>query len=278
MSTGVDVPTGLRERIADGLSNRKSFRASRSVRKATAPAQGGVVTSAGAACAVLIAAAGALWALQPQKTAPVAPPVQSQVTEVETKPTASMELKTVAKSAWEKPLERPADWHFRWTFEAGVPADLLVMKGNWNWNRATKSMEIPQNVAILPAHLLGPDPLLITAHGEALDVNRRLFHTLTLEGNDRKLVPIHRWERRELLVSRTVKLDCYFYHRRAVLLMNDRPGLVVEFNGDVTDAAMVLQFDNYNMRDLIATPVSETDLPDFVKNPEPIIKDMSELK
>ena len=59
-------------------------------------------------------------------------------------------------------MGRLADWHRRWTFENGIPKDLWKAKGEWTWNRADKSMDIPIEVRIFPIYVLPDYPLLFT--------------------------------------------------------------------------------------------------------------------
>jgi RNA polymerase sigma-70 factor (ECF subfamily) len=282
LRTGMDAPSGLREKIASSLANRNSFRTNRSVRKTAAHSKAGGWAVAGAATLAVVAAAGVVWlvlskpAPQPFPTLAPVKPDQPALAQKAPEQEPEAAVKTVIDlPVRDKPMERPADWHRRWTFEKGAPSDLFVMMGEWTWNRDTQSMDIPNTIHILPTYLLPGEPLLFTAKGLMIDVNNKLRNGLRVVKNHRWVSAVDSWLRPHRLQVRDMVLQCYIYRQTAVLVMGDEPGMVFEYGESLEDAVVFLQFDNYSIHELIATPLNEDEVPDFVKHPDQLKKELT---
>jgi hypothetical protein len=60
--------------------------------------------------------------------------------------------------------------------------------------------------------------------------------------------------------------------------MNDEPGMVLEYDTPLGNAAMIIQLRNISVIEFIATPLKESELPEFVKDPSAVIKNLEEVR
>jgi RNA polymerase sigma-70 factor (ECF subfamily) len=273
LRSGQDLPLGLRERVLSRLSSaRASVRSRRSMRKTP---QSNPTTLALSATAVLAAAGGVIWlltakpaALPPVSATPSAPGVVTpQIVAKDNTPAA------------ERPMKPLGDWHRRWSFAKGVPEDIFAIHGNggnWTYNPATQSMDIPGTINFFPTYLLPDYPLQFTFTGKALDMQKDLTQGIMMY-KDNAMPEKRLWKKRHTFTRLDVVLKVWLYHSRVVAAMDGEVGYVAERDIPLENLAVVFQLDNYSIQELSCTPLTENEVPDFVKNPE-LIKDLQRVK
>jgi RNA polymerase sigma-70 factor (ECF subfamily) len=263
---GVNAPSGLREKVLSNLGGRKSFRSNGSVRKTALQARTGGVAIAVGLTMLAAAVAGVLWAMFSKAAPGPATPSKPAETQMGAAP---------AEPGLHEPLQTPVDLRHRWTFENGPPHDLSVIAGTWAWNKDAKTMDIPDSIMLRPAYSLPAGPLLFTARGRSMKMKMGAYG-FVIQRNGKSLTPTGMWLKpHNNLQSQDVILNYYIYQQRAVLLMSDDPGVVIEFAESHEDGAAVFQFDNFSIQELLVTPLKEDEVPNFVKHPEQITKDMT---
>ena len=274
LRSGHELPLGLREKVLSKLSSaRASVRSRRSLRKTASPSS--TATIALSATAVLAVAGGVIWllaakpaALPPVSAAPSTPVVVSQ-------PVPAKDDTPAAN----KPMHPLADWHRRWSFAKGVPADVFAVakKGcGWEYNPATQSMDVPVSINFFPMYLLPDYPLLFTITGKALDVHKDLTQGIMLH-NEKAIPDTHLWRKKHMMMHLNVVHKIWIYHSRIVMAMNDDVGYLSERDVKFEGLTAVFQIDNYSIQELSATPLTEDEVPDFVKHPE-LLKDLEQVK
>jgi hypothetical protein len=291
LSSGRAAPSGLHAKVlAKMTAPRVSLRSQRSVRRAPVKSHSSLAMAGVAA--VVVAAGVAVWAISAKETPPganlaaSAPPAPAPVTlaALAAAPVPAHIIQAQAPAVSpevdlrNKKMARLADWHRRWTFDNGVPKDLFIAFGDWKWNSATSTMDVANEVRIFPIYTLPDNPMLFTMKGNAIDAQKEVRMGLELFRGKALISDTGMWSKHHDLTSRDVTQKLYVYRNRVVGLMNGEIGMVSEHSEDSADAAAIFQIVNYSIRELTATPLTEDEVPDFVKNPEKIVKDMRKVE
>jgi hypothetical protein len=177
-----------------------------------------------------------------------------------------------------KPL---ADWNRKWTFEKGAPPDLIAGAGKWVWNGDKNTMDVAGYVDVCPAYLLPSDNLLFTAETDYLDAKkttRNQVYFFRKEGDQISSLQSKGWARDKTFIGLHTVRKVYLYHGRTIGMIDDMVCSIGEFSMDFKDAIIVLGFENLAVHNIVVRPLKEEEVPDFVKNPEPLKKDMYEIK
>jgi hypothetical protein len=233
-----------------------------------------------AAASVFVVSGGILYALATRQPAP-APAVQPTPVVMPAAPapaapaTPATEPDEIDMKAEMKPLP---DWHHRWTFEKGPPRDLLLAYGKWTWNRETKSMDVPDEARIFPIYSLPSEPLLFESRNNGLDLKADFIMGIEFMQDKARLQFAHMWKKHHTLPTPNIIHRFYIYKNRVVASMNDEPGMVLEYDTPLGNAAMIIQLRNISVIEFIATPLKESELPEFVKDPSAVIKNLEEVR
>jgi RNA polymerase sigma-70 factor (ECF subfamily) len=276
LCSGAAAPTGLREKVLSALAKPRPVHSQRYSRKMTTGKAAASSSLATGTAAVLVAGAVVCAFAVNSAHPPVAKPtavVQSPAPAPApvADPTPALAQDPANPSA---PVGPMTDWHRRWTFEKGQPADLYLMKNSsWQWNPATKTMDALNEVSFFPAYTLPEQPLLFTIKGKALSLNTTTLTGLTLlkegKGVPGKMLweaPTHRF------TTVDVVDELYVYHRRVAIAMNGGPGHVFERQVDAKDCVAILMITNLAIQEISVTPLQENEVPDFIKHPESMMK------
>jgi RNA polymerase sigma-70 factor (ECF subfamily) len=282
LSSGRAAPMGLHGKIlAKAALPRVSVRVPRSVRRAPVKAGSGMVM---AGVAVVVAVAGvAGWAISAKETPPPKPVVAAA-------PVVAVPAPVQVAAPQPAPIEEPPldlsqqkmtklkDWHRRWIFEKGAPKDLFVAMGNWKWNRAAQTMDVADEVRFFPFYVLPDYPLMFTLRGKGIDTNKTVTSGVQLISDGKLAGDKRLWRKQHDLTNWDVEQKVYIYRNRIVGSMNGQVGLISEHGEKTEDSAIIFQIVNYSIKEIVATPLTESEVPDFVKNPEKLIKDMEAVK
>ena len=259
LSTGATVPPGLRERVMARIAARGSMRSRRAPNVRPASSLAGPLC---AVAAVIALGGAAFWASSSKPVAGALPSVQKPTAEA-----APVAVKT-AENIPAPPGEmiEHTDWHKSWTFEKGLPKDFVMIESKWKMNEQTHSLDLLDNGRFFTIYTMPDYPLHFTARGKLLDAKKSILSGLTFL-NGHVLVP-KLWRKNSELTSSDVTFEFYIYHRTVIGTNNGQDGMLNELPIDIEGAALLFSFGNFAMKELIVRPMTEDEVPEFVKHPD----------
>jgi RNA polymerase sigma factor (sigma-70 family) len=258
LSSGHSPSPDLHARIVERLNTRSSFKTKgQPIPKSSLP-----LKAAAAAVLVCAAAAWSVWRAATSQTVAPTPMTPPMATKSITPPSPAPEIANQS-------IQPLADWHRRWTFENGAPKDLFVISGNWNWNKQAASMDIPDEIQILPTYVLPSQPLIFTAKGTVIDLTKPATDGVTILDKEAKIAQANNsFKKLQHFKNREIVHKIYIYHRRIVATSDDDPVMVSEYSMDLEGGSITFLFMNFSIRELSVAPLTESEVPDVVKNPE----------
>jgi RNA polymerase sigma-70 factor (ECF subfamily) len=263
LSSGLKAPSSLRASILKKCHAQSSVRM-RNSRGASTTAQRSSWALWAAGALVATAIGGAIWISRSQtpsiaqasSPAIPAPPV------MDTKPPQQADAA----------LPHLADWHRHWTFEKGMPKDLSVIMGQWTWNSHDQTIETMDGVRLYPMYQLPAEPLVFTIKAKCLDLAKTAGGTLELFTGSRTANVSNVWKQSPHLTGSDITFKLYLYHRKFIALTND--ALTCSLDNDIDPENTVAVFVLYNIavHDISVAPLKEDEIPDYVRDPKPYMK------
>ena len=249
LTSGQQSPAGLSARITKLANARNTSRITQRARTAFPKSSLSMVI--GGSVIVACAAAFALWApesgmpaqakSQPIVAPALAAPLPVQVTSPVPKTPAAV---AEPPDFMHEDMHRAPDWHKRWSFQNGVPKDLVLVQGKWNWNREQQTLDIPDEAKFFPIYLLSDEPMLVTIKGRIIDTAKDTSSSFQFIKDAKQLAEIRTWNKHEHLRSRETTQRCYIYGNRIVSKMEDEPGLATEYVETTADSAFIIRLLN----------------------------------
>ena len=117
--------------------------------------------------------------------------------------------------------------------------------------------------------------MLFTIKGSVINKTKPTNMGVQL-GKDKLVEDTRVWTKHHDLTKVEITHHIYIYKNRVTGSMNDEVGLVADHVQDSTDAAVIFQVMNFSITEIIAKPLTIDEVPDYVKNPEKIVKDMTQ--
>jgi RNA polymerase sigma-70 factor (ECF subfamily) len=262
LCTGATVPPGLRERVMARIAARGSMRSRRSPKLHTAPTLAG---KALAAAAVVMMGGAAFWASSQSRTSTPVPVVPAIQPAAEAKPSAAAASIDQGPKPTDELHELPG-WRKTWAFDKGFPSDVIAVGNDWKLNPQNGGIDFSFNGRFFPAYTLPSQPLLFTAKATIIDLTQSMHCGLTIYKNGVRVPKL--WRKDNKLANGNLTYQFYLYHRTLVGVNDGQKGMLNELPDDVEHGVLLFSFSNVSVKELSVRPLTEDEVPDFVKNPE----------
>ncbi|HYF48751.1 MAG TPA: sigma-70 family RNA polymerase sigma factor [Planctomycetota bacterium] len=228
------------------------------LRKAAA-AQKSSAAGAWVAAGVLCAAAVAFLAIPAKRPPPPAVPPAPVVA-----PVAAPGPAPVRSPSW------------RYTFEKGAPADLVVVGGDWQWLEGAKAMQIRDTTSIaMETPRLNGEPYLLQTRGEILPGAIGMSHGLLLLGPEGEVGIKEHWRLGDIRFDKPVReFRCYMVGRYLVEYFGDKPVRVIVHTRELNNTGIMMRVENMILSQIELKPVSEADLPADVRDLQKLTSQM----
>ncbi|MCK6473073.1 MAG: sigma-70 family RNA polymerase sigma factor [Planctomycetes bacterium] len=254
LTSGQSAPPGLSAAVRAGVRE-----AARESLRATARAGFGFTRALLGLAAAAALAAGAYVALDP-----AAPP-----------PAASLPGAPEAKSAdtphthpiKEAPTAETARLHRIWTFEKGIPSDLRLISGRWNWH--TPDTNLPGHVATaddawaLLKVAIPPRPVRVRFEFCRLtnQADRGEYGISWIHGRTVPRRTFYEVKSQLKFAERRMVVEMYLFDRVAVSSCNGQINSLLAYDAPYPSGALVLSLANFGLSRVTLDEIGEDEIP-----------------